>query len=89
MNFLKYASNWKTIMTALLVTIPALVWMVDTRYQTHEQARILLKIHSIDKLYDEIAVLEIDKGTASKRKLQMLDMAIALKLNRIDKLRSK
>lgn len=89
MKIIKILSNWKTIVTSLLITLPILAWIHDTRYPTHNQVSSLLIKHSIDKLYDEIAVLEINKGIANGKQIQMDNMNIALKLNRINKLKSK
>lgn len=83
MSLKQILTNWKTIVSSIAITLPLLVWAHDTRYLTSHD----LTKHSINKLYDEIAVLEIKKGIAKPREMQLIDMSIALKVNRIDKLR--
>lgn len=83
MTFTKALTGWKIVVVTITATIPLILWGLDTRYIT----KMDLVHHSINKLYDEIASLEIKKGMSSKEETNLLDMNIVLKKNRINKLK--
>ena len=75
-------SNWKTILSAALLTLGAITWFADTRYVTKGD----LNTHQIKQLYNDIETMEVVKGYTGKNQMEMYEMLVTLKKNKINQL---
>lgn len=79
-KLIKFATDWKTIISAIIITMPLIVLAADIRYETKDSGAK----REVRQILREIQDLEIQKGYADKpRMIQMIDARIKVKENQI------
>ncbi len=72
-------------MSTALMILGIITWFADIRYMTKNDMRS----HTISQLYDDIETMEVVKGYTGSNQMQMYEMLVILKKNKIKQLGAK